>query len=274
MRPNVFVGIVACLALLSVPGLAQLSVDVEPNPLYPGDPVTLTLTESLGGTVTFFHGCYVDEVRAVNRHGPVVWTATACPDIVITLEPYTSLTHTWAPRDSFDVELGPGTYALRMSFMAKDPTVLEERWVAVTWLPDVDAPTLLRATDLPRVGAPVLFELTAPQYAQCLYFVGASFTTEVGFEVVPNYLRAALDPDALFSLSFPEPVRGLFMNFQGTLDGFGRAPQIGILVPDLLPLTYMDISVQALVLALEPGRILPPNLTNLVTFTLKPRLDG
>jgi hypothetical protein len=274
MRPNVFAGIVACLALLSVPGIGQLSVDVEPTPLYPGDPVTLTLTESLGGTVTFFHGCFVDEVRAVNRHGPVVWTATACPDIVVTLEPYTSITHTWLPRDSYDVELESGTYALRMSFMAQDPTVLEKRWVAVTWLPDVDAPTLLRSTDLPRVGAPVMFELRAPHYAQCLYFVGASFTTEVGFEVVPNYLRAALDPDALFWLSFPEPVRGLFMNFQGTLDDFGGAPQIGILVPDLLPLTYMDISVQALVVAPEPGRVLPPNVTNVVTFTLWPRLDG
>ena len=87
------------------------------------------------------------------------------------------------------------------------------------WTFRIGSAPALTATGSPRVGSPVVLDLSSPEDASRCYVLGSSFGRVPGMVVDTRTIPLNLDPLLFSSWTVPS----VFRNYTGTLDGQGKA---------------------------------------------------
>lgn len=255
------------LGLLAMTGplvsAQMLAASVDPSPAQPGGSVTLRLAVTGDIAVQFFDSCIIRRVTAFSPGGPVVRNASACADIVITLEGGQEITDTWDLRDDYGGEVTPGHYWLHVE--ASVDGAYERHAYPVTVADGKGSAPRLRVFSDAHLGTTAALVVDAPEFPGQPYFVAASASTDFGLPLGGEHL--ALDPDALFALSFPNPHPELFQGFQGELNFEGLALSISVQVPMIPSLVGQSIALQGLVFPYDGT---PFRLTNVAHLVFVP----
>lgn len=219
----------ATVLFLLLAGLTRaqsLSVTVSPNPAPPGASITVTARDATGlGLFTPF-GCLLSAVRSGTPSGPIVaqFPCTFLPGAIPPCGSATPRTGVWNSGAA-----APGLYwfEIQHSVGMFGATTSEFHSVVIEGASPVP---VLSASGAATWGNPFPMSLLAPPHAGEVFFVALSLSTNTGIPLGGGQL-VTLDPDALFFLTFPSPVPGLFTNFQGVLDASGSAGAILINFP-------------------------------------------
>ena len=139
-----------------------------------------------------------------------------------------------------------------------------------TWAPftiqNPNDANIAQATVL-QVGMPWVVDLTAPTLPGTFYTAAVSFGTNTGFNLPSTGDFVSLDMDALFGLSFPVALPGVFTNYLGVTDVSGIAAGITANVPNSPSLAYTPVSLQAGLVDLLTGAV---TMTNVVGSYIRP----
>lgn len=250
--------LLAFLCLVVTPLSGQgLAAQVDPAPIAPGNPVSLTVTAAAPGGVVFPSSCIYDSIHAGMPNGPFI-DGPVCLAVLTSLPYGQSLTQTWVPLPG----LPDGLYYFRISYgdgLLPAPVI---QWVPFR-VQSGNAPALVPG-GTPRVGQPFSFLVNAPADGGQAYAVALSASTNAGFTAAGLFV--SLDPDPLFWASFPVATPGLFVNFTGTLDPFGMATGITVNIPNLVGLRYRGVTAQAVIVPTSG----PLKLSNPVPLTILP----
>lgn len=250
--------IILCLAF-STALCAQLSVAFS-DATVAGNPVELLITAPLSGAVEFADGCMVDEVRQGSMSGPVVWTESICPDILISIPAGTTHSFTWLPEGQSGAPLLPDTYALKLTYRdIAQSYAFQTQWVTVV-LVAPSAPRLFSVA-APEVGASARLVVDAPLHAGAFYVCAAALSATTGANLGGGILTA-LDDDLLLQLTLFAPGTLGETGFAGVLGGDGLGPVIDLPLPDAPLLVGRSLHFQAVV---YDGNL---TLTNLMSLTI------
>ena len=251
----------------SIPVSAQtLNATVSPNPVLVGQSVTLSITDAQGLGSQLPSGCVVTSVTqgGPSGIGTEVLNGVFCTANIVPIPSCASgqaLSQQW----SGNTATGPapaGRYWFNVTFWDVGFTTLRTESFPFTIVAAASAPTLSTLTP-PIVGTNFTMQIASPADAGSSYICASSATTNVGIPLGTS--RIGLDPDALFLLTFPNPLPGVFTNYQGTLDASGNSPAIGINLPNFTPLQCLSIATEAVIIPSGGGA---PKLTNTLHSTI------
>jgi hypothetical protein len=238
----------AALLLAALPALARaqaLSVTLSQNPAPLGTPITVTALDAYNRGLYTPGGCLITSVRKGAPNGPSVgfFPCTLLPVAIPPCGSPTPRSATWTPANN----LTPDLYFIEITHSVGPfmPTTTE--YYCVTLEGAVPGPRLA-ASGPPMVGGLLALNIAAPAYPNAIYVAALSGSTNVGI-ALPGGQRLCLDPDLLFSLTFPVPIPGIFTNFQGVLDASGQVGNIAVAIPNLPQLVCFPFHAQAVVLS-------------------------
>jgi hypothetical protein len=160
--------------------------------------------------------------------------------------------------------LGPGTYWFEFRYY-DTLMVLRNEYFCFEIRSTLESAPLLTPQTPAQQGTNLVLSLNDTTSPGQLYVVAASFTSNTGIPVPGFASPLCLDPDALFNLSYPAPLPGLFTNFTGALDGTGLTTGITISIPVAPVLNFRGLHIQAVVLG---GAA--PRISNGLSFTILP----
>lgn len=236
----------------------RISITISPNPATVGAPLTLSVQDATGVGFRYRTNCLATTFHAGVPGGPIVPVPIGfCGTSFVTVGPNATATRTInAPATSGTVYWKVETYDLVSSAVITD-------WVCFhiqpTWAPSMQALTTA------RVGQDLIMQVNAPFLAGATYLTAGSLTTNVGITPVTGPF-VSLDPDLIFSLTFPVPLAGVFDQFQGNLDTVGVANGVTVHIPSIPSLAYLPLAFQT--------AIFPPTglveLTNVVYVCIQP----
>lgn len=224
------------LLLVSSLGAQGVSVVLSPAVVPVGGTLSIAVTEANGVTLTFPSSCNFEGIVQGSPSGPIV-DGPFCLLVLTNLGPCQTSTSSWGLAPN----IGPGLYYVRVSYYDPSSSFRSEYFPFHIGLNE----PRLTSTVPARIGQSLPLSLFSPSVPSAYYAAAASFTTNTGFQALPN-LFVSLDPDFLFFLSFPTPDPLLFTNFQGFLDLTGSA-QLSVEIPNLPALLCKPLHVQAVV---------------------------
>ncbi|MAG56344.1 MAG: hypothetical protein CMJ83_08650 [Planctomycetes bacterium] len=236
--------------LLTAAGFAsaqQPTFTVTPDTAGPGMARVVRVTAPNGATVIVgFPMCLFTSVHVGGPGGAAV-ASNNCPTPTPTsVSPCGIIDAPWSP----PAALGPRTYWLRCDWTIGGTPGTS--WVDFR----IEQPgdPVLTQLNQPELDSTWPLAVSAPALAGAAYVAAASFTTDVG--IPSSFGVISVDPDPLFWLSFPAPFPGLFLGFQGALDGNGAA-SLGVVIPCIPALECNGIHVQVVIVPVSG-----PVLTN------------
>ncbi|HMS17413.1 MAG TPA: hypothetical protein PKA37_11275 [Planctomycetota bacterium] len=252
-----------CFALLfalvvAVPSPAQaVSATIFPSPALPGQ--TLQFIVTAIQPIQLPSSCAYANIRAISPSGPPMPLGIFCLTVITPLVAGQSLSQSISTAG-----FAPGTYWVEVRYFGVGAGITSEFFCFELRSP-ITAGPILAAQTVAQQGTNLLMSLSDPPSAGQLYIAAASFTTNTGIPVPGFISPLCLDPDALFNLSYPAALPGLFSNFSGALDASGLATGIGISIPVAPVLTNRGLHVQAVTF----GGI-GPRISNGLSFTISP----
>ena len=250
---------IACLCItlsLALPLLpAQLlSGTVAPTVIQPNGMVTITVSDTFGLGLQLPSSCAINAIYQGGPNGALVPTGIFCGSAITPIPACGSgtVSQTWGPSFA-GITLSPGTYWIEVRFWDSGFSTLRSEYFcfAVDGTPPM-IPLLSQVTPA-VIGTNWTLGLSSPPDPGAAYFMAASATTNVG--IPPANPVFCLDQDAIFALSFPNPLPGVFNNFQGNLDAAGGANNISLSLPNFPPLICLRLNVQGLVLGSPVGPV-------------------
>ena len=201
-------------------------------------------------------GCQLNQVWSGGPNGTSIPVfGPICAVIPIPLPPCGTASATWTP----PAALAPGTWWMRFIYLLPGTFQAVTKWVDFR-IDSPPEPTL--TAPQPVTGQPWTLSLSHPTAPGAAYIAAASLTTDTGLVAAPGSILT-LDPDVLFLASFPNPLPGLFTNFQGNLDGVGSAT-LTVNIPNVPGINCIGLHVQAFVI----GGGTPGVLSNCVDDTI------
>ncbi len=255
--------LVAIALFAALPLAAQdVSMVVTPNPAPQGSSISVAVTAA--SQPISVGGCVISGVHQGNPSGPNVMGPIFCITIVLNINACATVTRTWNGNGTGGQPVPPGDYWIRVDIFSVGPLpVASSEFFPLTIVGPASRPTLTALT-APQIGQPLVFGIAAPADPNAPYIAAVSFTTNVGL-ALSGAQHLALDLDALFALSFPNPLPLLFSGFQGSLDATGSANNITLSLPFAPFLQCTGIACQAAVFPAAGGL----QLTNGVSLTIQ-----
>jgi hypothetical protein len=227
--------LLAALALAT--GAQNISGEFSPNPVAPGVPVTLTITDATGAGLNLSSSCTWFTIHQGTQAGPVVPLGIFCPAVIVPVPPNGSFSFTWDQTDDTGSLVAPGLYWFEArAFDAGFGTVFVD-WFCISIQPATD-PALTVVTP-PQVGMSMTVDLDAPLAPNAPFLIAASRTSNTPFSFLG--LQFCLSPDALFLSS----LAGGFGGAIGALDGSGHA-SVSFLLPANPAIAFQGFHLQAL----------------------------
>jgi hypothetical protein len=248
--------VVALIGALGTATPAQLlSTQANPQPALVGVPITVVVTDAVGTGFTINgSSCFGTPIRSERPDGPAIYTPAFCTDDLLGIPPQGSFTINWNQVDDHGRQVPPGNYWMRLAAIGI------EEWVCVT-IQHPDQGRHLSALGPAVLGQDLVLRLSDPDAGGGAYAVLASGSAGGGVDLgALGYL--CLDPDLLFSLSFPAPPASIFENFLGSLDQNGVAGEIAVHIPAEPFLAQRPLHFQAAVLSVS-GSFAFTNVLNL-----------
>lgn len=220
---------------------AQLfSVEITSNPAYWGSPIRIT--GSCNQPAVLANGSGFVAIRSFSPTGAVIFVPHGAPAEFVSVGPGRPWSVTWRPPGP--VPIGTGDYYVEVHWRAVGSTTWNRHFAPFTVVGRSSSDPVLRVANPAARGQTLTLSLDGPRPG-APYVVAASLTTHRGMRLTPTK-RLALDPDALFALSYPAPSPALFRRFQGTLDTrSGAYPQV--LIPAVPALLGAQLAFQAVV---------------------------
>jgi hypothetical protein len=219
----------------------------------PNGSVTITVSDTFGLGLQLPSSCVINAIYQGGPGGAAVNLGIFCLTVITPIPACGSGTasQSWSPTFAGST-LAPGTYWIEVRFWDSSFSTLRSEYFcfAVDGTPPI--PLLSQVTP-PVIGTNWTLSLSSPPDPGAAYFMAASATTNVGLP--PGNPVFCLDQDAIFALSFPNPLPGVFNNFQGNLDAGGTAGNISISLPSLPLLICLRLNVQGLVLGSPVGPV-------------------
>ncbi len=226
-------------AICAVAGAQTICSTISPDPVAPGQTVTLTVTDISGAGFQFPSSCLFTTVHSGTPAGPVApWPLGFCGFNAITVAAGASATDTQA----VPTNASSGLYYLKVQYKAVGAASYSTSWAPFTVRAAASTSPLLTVTAQPHVGQTMTMDVSSAADAYMPYFAAGSITTEVGISFPPVFV--ALDPDILFTLSFPTPDPFLFANFQGNLDVLGVATNLSCFIPNIPQIVGLPLHFQ------------------------------
>ncbi len=263
MKTRITLAILTLALFLGATAGAQLSVEPAANPVPQGAMVKLSIEAAQ--TSELLRACPID-VRAGSPTGPVVYSPMMCIMLRVVIGPGQSYNNMgWNGRDNSNNLVAPGTYYIHIKHKLINSTNPWTSHFVPVRIDPTAGPTepVLSTTSATVIGQPLNLNLNSPNNPNDSYYTAASFTTNAGFNLNANQ-RVALDVDLLFSLSFPNPVPGLFTNFTGTMDNMGNAtPMMNI--PNLPGLKGSQVAFQSIIIDASNSILISNPLTRIIT---------
>jgi hypothetical protein len=224
-------------------GVGQsLSIEVCPSPAPRGTAIQLDIQNIGNGPVEFPDSCILRWVSADAPDGVAIRSFGPCADVLITLDEGGELTAVWDGRTDRGDFAGPGDYWLHVEFIEAGVRYVKAYAARISSTLEAE-PRLIQFSDS-VLGLPTAFGLLAPDHRLGMYAVAASMSTDVGTPLSVGHL--ALDFDALWELSFPEPHPQFFQGFQGSFNSGGEALAISVTAPADPRLAGLTIYLQSL----------------------------
>jgi hypothetical protein len=254
-------GLIAIASLTSA-GLGQaVSAVITPNPSFGGGSVTITVQDATGLGFSYRPNCIATTMHAGQPNGTQIpLLLLICGVTPVSVPPYGSVSKTQVLPST----ISPGVIYWRVQYFPAGSTTLTTEWFCFNVQPATD-PVLTQQTAA-QVGQNMVMDVAWPAGGGLPYVAGASLTTNTGINVGGG-LFVSLDPDLVFSLSFPVPDPLLFSGFQGVLDAGGNAFGLAVNIPPIPSLAYLPLHVQAAIIQ-PPGQ--PVRLTNVVNACIAP----
>ncbi len=221
--------------------------------------ITITVADATGAGYQYRTNCLATSITQGSVTGPFLNIGLfLCLTTYITVPPYGSASKSYTLP-----ALTAGDYYIKFQYRLMNTTTLLTEYVpfqvATSTTPN------LTATTIAQVGQTLSMTLSAPTLPGETYVVAASLSTNTGILVAPG-LNVSLDPDAVFALTFPAPLPGIFDNFQGVLDGAGFASSINVNFPYIPAIAYLPFHVQGAVVPILGS----PVLTNCLNLCIAP----
>ncbi len=255
--------VLSLAALISASTFGQyVCPTVTPNiiPPYTNAGITVSVQDATGAGYQYRTNCLTTSITIGSPTGPFVNLGLfLCLTSYQTVAPYGTATKSY----SLPNTLAPGIYFVKVQYRLIGTTTLLTEYVPFQVAVPTD-PTLT-ATTIAQVGQTLSIDISAPAHPYEVYIAAAALTTDVGIPVAPG-LTVALDNDAIFGLTFPVPLAGVFDNFQGNLDGSGFFSGINVNFPNVPALAYLPFHVQAAVVPFSGS----PIMTNCLNFCIAP----
>lgn len=237
-----------------------LNATISPNPAPLGVAVNISVTDALGSGAQLPSGCLV---TSVTRGGPAgigieMISQIACTAIILPIPACGSgntLAGSWSAAGP---NVAPDRYWFNITFWDANFTMMRTESFPFTIEASASDPSLSQ-TSAAMIGTTLLYQVNSPLDPNAGYICATSATTNTGIPLAGT--RTGIDADAIFALSFPNPLPGVFLNYSGVLDGLGNATGIGIALPNEPALSCLSLHTQAVVIPLGGGL---PRLTNTV----------
>ena len=244
--------LVALSALAAPAGAQAIAGSFSPNPVAPGVPFTLTITDATGQGLTLSSPCTWFQIHQGAQTGPFVSINVACPAVLVPVPPNGTYAFTWDQRDDTGQLVPPGTYWFDAHAWSSGFTTLYRDWFCISIQPPGEP--ALTAAGAAHLGQNTPLQISAPAQANALYIAAASLSSNDPI-TVPGLATCLSAP--IFIGPFTAPV--------GALDGGGSSNGLELIVPAAPSALWQGLHVQALLLG-NNGLA----LTNDLSFTVQP----
>lgn len=227
-----------------------VSVQFSPNPAPPGTPVTITGTDATGQGLTLPSPCGWVRIYQGSQTGPFVGPLVGCIQVLVPVAPNGSFSLQWDQQDQNGRNVPPGTYWVETRVFDANFNVRTD-WFCLS-VQGAGVPALTAAGNA-VVGQSTALQVNAPNAPAGFWFAAASLSSNNPISVLG--LNTCLST----------PITGdVFTNPFGQLDAAGQSAGIALNIPNLAPLRYLGLQLQALVVG-GPGL----QLTNALSFTIQ-----
>ncbi|MGE3171730.1 MAG: hypothetical protein AB7O97_03830 [Planctomycetota bacterium] len=228
------------------------SASFTPNPVAPGQSVTMTVTDATGFGCNLSSPCGWYRIHQGSQTGPQISLGLFCPQVIVPVPPNGTFSFTWDQRDDTGALVPPGVYWVEVRTLDVPLSAFRSDWFCISIQP-ATAPALT-ATGPVRIGQVTPIQVSAPSEP------GAIYLTAVGFSANAPIVLPGLD----ICMAAP-----LYLDFVvapiGALDLAGQSSGLAIVLPNAPVGIWQALHVQTL-LSGPSGLV----VTNSLTFTIQP----